>query len=296
MFNSIVYNLSEGFKNVWRNKTMALASIASVAASLFVLGILLSIVLNINHFVLMAQQKFDDVQVFIVDDADAEDITALKSEIETIDHVRKVDFESKEMALDKLKVRWGEDAYLLEGLENRLQNSLIIELDHLKYSDSVVEQIKEDERIDSINYYKDMIDRLLVISKVITMAGFAVIVLLFVIALFVIANTIKIVLYARKREISIMKYVGATNWFIRWPSIIEGVLLGFIGSAVSLGCVFLLYHFVYMKLGSKSYTIIGNSMLPIDVMFSNMAIIFLSSGSGIGFLGSLVSLRRHLKV
>lgn len=296
MFNSIVYNLSEGFKNVWRNKTMALASIASVAASLFVLGILLSIVLNINHFVLMAQQKFDDVQVFIVDDADAEDITALKSEIETIDHVRKVDFESKEMALDKLKARWGEDAYLLEGLENRLQNSLIIELDHLKYSDSVVEQIKEDERIDSINYYKDMIDRLLVISKVITMAGFAVIVLLFVIALFVIANTIKIVLYARKREISIMKYVGATNWFIRWPSIIEGVLLGFIGSAVSLGCVFLLYHFVYMKLGSKSYTIIGNSMLPIDVMFSNMAIIFLSSGSGIGFLGSLVSLRRHLKV
>lgn len=296
MFNSIVYNLSEGFKNVWRNKTMALASIASVAASLFVLGILLSIVLNINHFVLMAQQKFDDVQVFIVDDAGAEDITALKSMIETIDHVRKVDFESKEMALDKLKARWGEDAYLLEGLENRLQNSLIIELDHLKYSDSVVEQIKEDERIDSINYYKDMIDRLLVISKVITMAGFAVIVLLFVIALFVIANTIKIVLYARKREISIMKYVGATNWFIRWPSIIEGVLLGFIGSAVSLGCVFLLYHFVYMKLGSKSYTIIGNSMLPIDVMFSNMAIIFLSSGSGIGFLGSLVSLRRHLKV
>lgn len=275
---------------------MALASIASVAASLFVLGVLLSIVLNINHAVLMVQQKFDDVRIFIVDDAGADDIMSLKSDIEQIEHVRCVEFESKETAMEKLKIRWGEDAYLLEGLENRLQNSLLIELDHLKNSDGVVERIKDDPRIDSISYYKDMIDRLLVISKVITTAGLAVIVLLFIIALFVIANTIKIVLYARKREISIMKYVGATNWFIRWSSIVEGVLLGLIGSTVALALVFALYHFVYMKLDSKSFAVIGSSMLPIDVMFDNMLIIFLTSGSGIGFLGSLVSLRRHLKV
>lgn len=275
---------------------MALASIVSVAASLFVLGILLSIVLNINHAVLIVQQKFDDVRIFIVDDTGADEIMSLKSEIERIRHVRHVDFESKETAMEKLKIRWGEDAYLLDGLENRLQNSLLIELDHLKYSDEVVERIKEDSRIDSISYYKDMIDRLLVISKVITTAGLAVIVLLFIIALFVIANTIKIVLYARRREIGIMKYVGATNWFIRWPSVVEGVLLGLIGSTLALGLVFALYHFVYMRLGSKSFAVIGSSMLPIDVMFDNMLIIFLTSGSGIGFLGSLVSLRRHLKV
>ncbi|MDO4720098.1 MAG: permease-like cell division protein FtsX [Peptostreptococcaceae bacterium] len=296
MFSSIIYNISGGFKSVWRNKNMAAASIASVASSLFILGVLLAVVLNINHFAMMIQHQFDDIQAFIMDEVTAEEITVLKSEIESLPNVSKVVFESKEMAMDKLKERWGEDAYLLEGLENPLQNSLIVELNSLKNADAVADHLKADVRVDSINYYKDVVDRLLFFSRVISIAGLALILLLFVISLFIIANTIKIVIYARRREINIMKYVGATNWFIRWPFVIEGMILGLIGASVALGFVYLLYDFIYDKLGSGTYTLIGNSMLSVDVIFDNMLSIFLSAGVGVGILGSLVSLRRHLEV
>lgn len=296
MFSSIIYNISGGFKSVWRNKNMAAASIASVASSLFILGVLLAVVLNINHFAMMIQHQFDDIQAFIMDEVTAEEITVLKSEIESLPNVRKVVFESKEMAMDKLKERWGEDAYLLEGLENPLQNSLIVELNSLKNADAVADHLKADVRVDSINYYKDVVDRLLFFSRVISIAGLALISLLFVISLFIIANTIKIVIYARRREINIMKYVGATNWFIRWPFVIEGMILGLIGASVALGFVYLLYDFIYDKLGSGTYTLIGNSMLSVDIIFGNMLSIFLSAGVGVGILGSLVSLRRHLEV
>lgn len=275
---------------------MAAASIASVASSLFILGVLLAVVLNINHFAMMIQHQFDDIQAFIMDEVTAEEITVLKSEIESLPNVRKVVFESKEMAMDKLKERWGEDAYLLEGLENPLQNSLIVELNSLKNADAVADHLKADVRVDSINYYKDVVDRLLFFSRVISIAGLALISLLFVISLFIIANTIKIVIYARRREINIMKYVGATNWFIRWPFVIEGMILGLIGASVALGFVYLLYDFIYDKLGSGTYTLIGNSMLSVDIIFGNMLSIFLSAGVGVGILGSLVSLRRHLEV
>ena len=112
----------------------------------------------------------------------------------------------------------------------------------------------------------------------------------------IIANTIKIALYARKREINIMKYIGATNWFIRWPFIIEGMTLGFLGAAIALGSVYVLYGFIFSKLSSEAYSLIGGYLLPISTIFDNIAIIFASMGIGIGVLGSLVSLRRYLKV
>lgn len=296
IFNSMIYNISEGLKSVWRNRTTGVASVATVTASLFVLGAILSIVLNINNFAINVQKQFDTVQVFIVDEATAEDITSLKSKMENILYVRNVDFESKEMALEKFRERWGEEAYLLDGLENPLQNSLIIELSELKHADDVVGQIENDPLIDTITYYKDVVDRLLMISNVISLVGLSVIILLFVVSLLVISNTIKIVLYARRREINIMKYVGATNWFIRGPFIVEGIVLGLIGAGLALGFIFVLYNFAYTKLISQGPVLINSSMLPMDVMFGNIFVIFVSMGIGIGILGSLVSLRRHLSV
>ena len=207
-----------------------------------------------------------------------------------------MDFESKDMAMEKLKDRWEDDAYLLEGLENPLQNSMIIELTNISLADEVVKQIQDDDYIDSISYYKDVIDKMLTISRIISTAGLAIILLLSIVSLFIIANTIKIALYARKREINIMKYIGATNWFIRWPFIIEGMTLGFLGAAIALGSVYVLYGFIFSKLSSEAYSLIGGYLLPISTIFDNIAIIFASMGIGIGVLGSLVSLRRYLKV
>ncbi len=257
MLNSIAYNISEGTKSLWRNRGMSVASIASVAASLFVLGIVLSIVLNINNFAIIAQKQFDNIQIFLVDEMQADDIARFKRKIENIPGVSKVDFESKDMAMEKLKDRWEDDAYLLEGLENPLQNSMIIELTNISLADEVVKQIQDDDYIDSISYYKDVIDKMLTISRIISTAGLAIILLLSIVSLFIIANTIKIALYARKREINIMKYIGATNWFIRWPFIIEGMTLGFLGAAIALGSVYVLYGFIFSNLSSKAYSLIG---------------------------------------
>ena len=275
---------------------MSVASIASVAASLFVLGIVLSIVLNINNFAIIAQKQFVNIQIFLVDEMQADDIARFKRKIENIPGVSKVDFESKDMAMEKLKDRWEDDAYLLEGLENPLQNSMIIELTNISLADEVVKQIQDDDYIDSISYYKDVIDKMLTISRIISTAGLAIILLLSIVSLFIIANTIKIALYARKREINIMKYIGATNWFIRWPFIIEGMTLGFLGAAIALGSVYVLYGFIFSKLSSEAYSLIGGYLLPVSTIFDNIAIIFASMGIGIGVLGSLVSLRRYLKV
>ena len=296
MLNSIAYNISEGTKSLWRNRGMSVASIASVAASLFVLGIVLSIVLNINNFAIIAQKQFDNIQIFLVDEMQADDIARFKRKIENIPGVSKVDFESKDMAMEKLQDRGEDDAYLLDGLENPLQNSMIIELTNISLADEVVKQIQDDDYIDSISYYKDVIDKMLTISRIISTAGLAIILLLSIVSLFIIANTIKIALYARKREINIMKYIGATNWFIRWPFIIEGMTLGFLGAAIALGSVYVLYGFIFSKLSSEAYSLIGGYLLPVSTIFDNIAIIFASMGIGIGVLGSLVSLRRYLKV
>lgn len=296
MINSIFYNISEAIKSVWRNRAMSAASAASVAASLFVLGIVLSIVLNINNFALTAQRQFDNIQVFLVDEMTVEDVTSFKRKIENIEGVRAVEFESKDMAMRKFKDRWGEDAYLLEGIDNPLQNSMLIELSSLSQADMVVSSIEDDPFIDSISYYKDIIDKMLTISKVISTAGLAIILLLSTISLFIIANTIKIALFARKREINIMKYIGATNWFIRWPFVIEGVILGATGAVISLAAVFALYSAVFSRLGVQTAAIIGAYLIPISVIFNNMTVIFISMGIGIGILGSLVSLRKYLNV
>ncbi|MBP2027963.1 cell division transport system permease protein [Acetoanaerobium pronyense] len=296
MLNSIFYNISEGVKSLWRNRGMTLASIASVAASLFVLGIVLSVVLNINNFAITAQSQFDSIQIFLIDDIDTGEIASFKRKIENIDGVKDVVFESKEMAMEKFKERWGEEAHLLEGIDNPLQNSFIIEVVSINRADAVVNSIRGDSFIDNISYYKDVIDKMITISRVISTAGLSIILLLSTISLFIIANTIKIALYARKREINIMKYIGATNWFIRWPFVIEGLFLGLIGSLIAAGAVFSLYSFVYSRLANETYSLIGGYLLPIDTIFDSVFIIFVAMGIGIGILGSLVSLRRYLKV
>jgi len=275
---------------------MTLASIASVAASLFVLGIVLSVVLNINNFAITAQNQFDSIQIFLIDDIDTGEIASFKRKIENIDGVKDVVFESKEMAMEKFKERWGDEAHLLEGIDNPLQNSFIIEVVSIDKADAVVNSIRGDAFIDNISYYKDVIDKMITISRVISTAGLSIILLLSTISLFIIANTIKIALYARKREINIMKYIGATNWFIRWPFVIEGLFLGLIGSLIAAGAVFSLYSFVYSRLANETYALIGGYLLPIDTIFDSVFIIFIAMGIGIGILGSLVSLRRYLKV
>ncbi|KDR94840.1 cell division protein FtsX [Peptoclostridium litorale DSM 5388] len=296
MLGSVFYNLKEGSKGVWRNRPMALASVSSVGASLFILGIIIVLVLNINNFTLVMQSKFDKIQMFLEDDLGSEEIYNMKKEIEKMEGVKEAQFESKKDAFEKFKVRWGDDAYLLEGLESSLQNSFIVHLDSLESADGVYAKIKDMGGVEDVKYYKDVIEKMIRISNWIRTLGLTLIVLLSSVSLFVISNTIKIALYARRKEINIMKYVGATNWFIRGPFLVEGVILGAFGSVISLGLISFSYNYVYNKITSDSYWAMVSNMLSLDEIFKSLLIIFLVMGIGIGMLGSLISLRKHLEV
>ncbi|WP_331721865.1 permease-like cell division protein FtsX [Alkalithermobacter thermoalcaliphilus] len=294
--NSIIYTIKEGVKGALKNATMSIASITSVASSLFILGIILSIVLNINNITLLAQQQFDKIQLFLHENIDEKEIVNLREDIKKIEGIKDIEFESKEDALKKFKERWGEDAYLLEGIDNPLQNSFIITLENLESADNVVESLKDYEQIEDIKYYKDIVDKLLNISNLIRILGLFLIGLLSIVSLFMISNTIKIALHARKKEINIMKYVGATDWFIRGPFIIEGIMLGAVGAMLSFGIVYLSYDKMYEKLNEPAYSLFSDYILPISQISDTLIKIFLIMGVGIGVLGSMLSIRKHLKV
>ncbi|OPJ55233.1 permease-like cell division protein FtsX [Alkalithermobacter paradoxus] len=296
MMNSMIYNIKEGVRGILKNGTMSIASIGSVAASLFILGIVLSIVLNINNIMLLAQQQFDKVQVFLHEDINEKDILAMRESIKDIDGVSKVEFESKDDALKKLKERWGEDAYLLEGIDNPLQNSFIISIESLEDADYVVSSLRNYTEIEDIKYYKDIIDKLINISNTIRTVGLILITLLSMLSLFIISNTVKLALHARKKEINIMKYIGATDWFIRWPFIIEGIVLGGLGSALAFGIIYFSYDGIYEKLGDPTYSAFAEYVLPISQISSTLATIFVVMGISIGVLGSIFSLRKYLRV
>ncbi len=223
--------IKQGFQGVWRNRGMGLASISSITAVLIILGIVLIMVLSINNVVIDTKSRFDEVQIFLEDEITDEQLARIENEAKNTQGVLSVVFQSKEQALETMKKQWEEDAYLLEGLEtNPLPNSLIVQLKDIEYADLVVDKVSGFQGIEEIKYNKDIIDKLILFSNYIRAGGLVIVAILILVSIFIISNTIKITVTARRREIDIMKYVGATNGYIRGPFIIEGLVFGLIGA------------------------------------------------------------------
>lgn len=294
---SIQYIMQQSFRGIWRNKGMSIASISSVAASLTILGLIMVLVLNMSHLAGLAQSQFDSVQAFLVDDLEPADMELLGQQIASISGVAYVQYESRETALANMKERWGQQGYLLDTLEeNPLPNSYIVHVGHISESDHVVEQLSGMAEIDEVKYYRDIIDNLIRMAELIRSVGLLVIVTLVFITIFIISNTIKLTINARKREINIMKYVGATNWFVRWPFMIEGTLLGFIGACIALILVYFGYHTVFDMVTTRFFVIFSAYLLTVEEMMSRIVMMFIVLGAGVGALGSIISLRRYLEV
>ena len=291
------YMFKQGLIGIWRNRGMSLASVTTVAASLMILGVIITLVLNINGVAFMLQNQFDTIQVYLEDDIPVEQITSIGVEIGKIEGIANIEFVSKEQALQTFKNGWGEQGYLLESLEsNPLPNSYVIHLEKIETADMVVNELSKVSGIDEVKYYKDIIDNLLRIAQYIRRFGLALISILIVIAMFIISNTIKLTLNARRQEVNIMKYVGATNWFIRWPFIIEGIILGFIGALLSTIIINFTYKSAFELITTRVYVILSSYMiLPTD-MLPRVIVMFTVIGCGVGALGSIISLRKHLKV
>jgi cell division transport system permease protein len=287
----------QGIQSMWRNKSMGLASITSIAAVLMILGIVLVLILSINNVVNDTKLEFDEVEVFLEDEISSEQMTKIEDTAKDVPGVVSVIYRSKDQALEIMKEDWGEDAYLLEDLEtNPLPNSYIIKVEDIELADNLVNSIKTLDGVEEVKYYKDIIDRLLNFASYIRIGGMIIIAVLVFVSIFIISNTIKLTVTSRKREINIMKYVGATNSYIRGPFIIEGIFFGLVGALISIAVVYFAYRYLYLNMNESFYNMFTFYLIPPESIISDISVIFLTLGAGIGAMGSMLSLKKFLNV
>lgn len=287
----------QGIQSMWRNKSMGLASITSIAAVLMILGIVLVLILSINNVVNDTKLEFDEVEVFLEDEISSEQMTKIEDTAKNVPGVVSVIYRSKDQALEIMKEDWGEDAYLLEDLEtNPLPNSYIIKVEDIELADNLVNSIKTLDGVEEVKYYKDIIDRLLNFASYIRIGGMIIIAVLVFVSIFIISNTIKLTVTSRKREINIMKYVGATNSYIRGPFIIEGIFFGLVGALISIAVVYFAYRYIYLNMNESFYNMFTFYLIPPESIISDISVIFLTLGAGIGAMGSMLSLKKFLNV
>ena len=298
IFRSTFYVMKQAIVNLWRNRTMTIASVVSVTATLLILGIIFLLIINISNFAEYASDQFDVVQVFLEEDLTNEEMRSIGDEILKIEEVASVTFESKVQALEKMKQEWDEYSTVLMGLEDRnpLPDSYIVHIENIVYSDHVARSMSNISGIEEIKYYRDVIDKIKSIKAFIRNVGISIIVILLFVSTFVISNTIKLAVTSRKNEIQIMKYVGATHWFIRWPFILEGTLLGVLGALFAAGLIQVAYSYTYELLTSNFYVIIAAYIVPVSGVMVDVLEVFLPVGAGIGALGSMWGVKRYLNV
>ncbi len=295
-FRNFVYIIKQGFVSMWRNRMMSFASIGSVTAALLILGIIMILILNINNIAFMTQNQFDEVIIYLEDDLEEEQIEKIGQDINLMDGVLSSIYQSKEQAFEIMKKELGNESYLLEGIGNPLPNSYVIQLKDIKFADEVVSRLEGFRGIARIKYLKDVINQLVTINHFVRLGGLVIIGVLILIAIFIISNTIKLTVAARRNEINIMKYVGATNGFIRGPFVIEGLLLGFIGAEVAISIIYYGYEYLFKIINEKLYVLFTVYMVPPYHLLDDIVIMFTSIGVGIGIIGSVLSLRKFLRV
>ncbi|MCY6371275.1 permease-like cell division protein FtsX [Clostridium ganghwense] len=293
--STLKYFSIDALRSLKRNKTLSAASIITVALTLFMFGIFLLTMLNASRIVRNVESKLE-VQVFLKEEVSGSDKTSIEETVKAIDGVVEVKFETKEQALEKFKEQLGEkNKDLLQGFdkENPLPESYIVKVKSPEIVETVVSKTENKSGVKEVAANRDLVDRIASFTNGIKWLGIAALVILIPISLLLIGNTIKLAVYSRKREIGIMKFVGATDGFIRWPFIIEGVTIGLVGSLISTILLNYSYKFAYHKLSSAIGML--NLVSPAYVV-GNVLWIFVLAGIIIGGLGSIISIRKFLRV
>lgn len=275
---------------------MGVASIASITAVLMILGIVIVLILSINNIVMNTRAQFDEIVVFLVEDITTEEEDYIEETALKHEGVVSIDYKSREAGLEEMKEAWGDQAYLLEGREEALLDSYVITIEDIEHSNSVVNSIVALPGVDEVSHYGDAIDNLITIANYIKIGGVSVIAILSFISIFIISNTIKLTVVSRKREINIMKFIGATNGYIRGPFVMEGLLFGLLGSILSIIIVYFGYVGLFDTLNEQLFAILAGSLISPEMILTDVTIMFLSIGAGIGVLGSMVSVKRYLNV
>ena len=296
-YNILGYLIGEGFSNVFKNKKSTGASLIIMCATMIIFGVFLILGENINHFVdnLKADQGFS---VFIKVDATQEEIDKVGEQIRAIDGVNTVDFVSKDDALNIMRERLKDTKGVLDGFDKELlKTSYTVTVTDLSKSKDIQNQINGIENVAKIESSDETVAALVNIANGIRIVTGVILLLLIIISVFIISNTIKLTVHARRKEISIMKYVGATNSFIRWPFVVEGMIIGIIASLISIVIVGGAYNFIANEVVNADFMqMINGSLVSFQDMLSSIIIVYMLLGIGIGALGSIISMRKYLKV
>ena len=291
---SLKYLTHEGFRNVWVNRLMSLASVTVLMACLIIMGAGIMIYFNINNVVDKVQSQ-NVVMVYVADDASEDETTQIGTSLKGISYVESCEFVPKEVAFQEQIQSMGGDAALFEGFDEiPLPDAYKVTVKDLSQFENTVSQIKQINKVDSVRENSDLASKLLSLRHAVSIVSVGLVVMLFLVALFIISNTIRITMFSRKLEISIMKAVGATNWFIRWPFMIEGMILGTISGIVSLGVLWGLYA-VAEKVFAQTLSLIGFSLVPFSGYWWQILLVFVAIGLFTGGFGSLVSMAKYLK-
>lgn len=288
------YFIRESFKSSKRNRVMSVASVSTVAAALLIFGIFMLLVMNVNKIVASVVDKVE-IKVFLNDDVTSIQQTEIQKTLKSYSGVKSITFESKDMALENYKKMLGDDADLANGLseKNPLPASFIIKVNNAEDVTSIAKQAETLDGVYKVVDGQETVTNLIHFIRIVKGTSLALIVILGVIAIFLISNTIKITVYTRKREIGIMKYIGATDWFIKWPFFIEGLTLGFIGALISLIILGLGYKYVINVVAEGTLLF---SLVPAAQVMHTMLLEFLGVGMFIGGVGSLLSMKKFLVV
>ncbi len=293
--SSVKYLIKEGFRNIWSNRMMSIASIAVLMSCLVMIGSASMLFVNIESLLGKIEEE-NVVMAFVEDGTSDADLEVMKEELENISNVKDVDFQSKEDAWEEqLNTMEEAQAEFFQGLSKDipLPDAYKVTIDDLSIFDETVEKVKGVNHVETVRENKELAEKLVTIRQGVTVISIVIVAVLFAISMFIISNTIRLTVYSRRLEISIMKSVGATNGFVRLPFVVEGMILGILSGVISLFLVFGIYRLV----GVQFKDLFDSIQLKL-VDFWDYAVYMLLAFIGIGILsgvgGSMITMRKYL--
>ena len=291
---SIGYLFKEGIRSLWNNRTMSIASIAVLISCLLLTGTAVLLTLNMQS-TMKSIEGNNNITVFLKDSLPQLRSIQVGEELRTLENISSCTYVAKDEALADVMEMLGDDGTLLNGLDgedNFLPDSYKISITDLSLYDETIEQIKAIDGVDTITDYSDIANKLSNLDQLIRYGSIAIITILGLVSLFIIANTVKVTMFSRRVEINIMKSVGATNWFVRVPFIVEGILIGLISGGISVTILL----FAYDKITMAIYNVVPFlTVINIDPYKWHVVAIYAIIGAIFGVLGGSISIGRYLK-
>lgn len=294
MCSSFGYFLKETLHSLVRNKFMATASVLTVTLSMFILGAFLAVVLNMNHMASYLETQVE-MSVYLKEGLTTDQVMGVGKRLKALPDMTEIRFTNKDEAMAEFRERLGDQAGILDAVNgNPLPSSYSLSFSSPASLKSAASAVSAFAEVESVQYGQEIIEQLYKVSQAIRWSGMVLIVFLAGAELFIISNTIRLTVFARRREIQIMKYVGATNSFIRWPFLFEGIIIGLIGSGVAAAILWQLYQMMLEEAASAGLLFIP--FIGAYPFMLHVTGLLLLAGVVIGSLGSCISLRKYMKV